>query len=64
MNSKQLKRDLSDNEGRCGENLTKYSSFYNSLEKAVTLEFLNKRKFSSSEIGFKKRRSLQIDREQ
>ena len=31
MNSKQLKKDLLSNEEKCGENLTKYTSFYNNM---------------------------------
>ena len=37
MNSKQLKKDLAHDEEKCVQNLTKYASFYQNMEKAMKM---------------------------
>jgi dihydropteroate synthase len=60
MHTKELKRDLQHSEKRYSQNFTQYSNFHHSLEKAVRIDFLNNRKFSSTELGVKKRKSLKV----
>ena len=40
----------------CQNSITKYSKFYEDMEKSIKLEFLDKRRLSHSDVGFKEGR--------
>lgn len=61
MNTKELKKDLQESEQRYTQNMTQYSNFHQNLQKAVKIEFLNNRKYSSTELGIRQRKSLKLE---
>ena len=50
MKSNELKKDLSHNQKRYAENMTKYSNFYQDVEKAVRMDFLSKNRYSQPNL--------------
>ena len=61
MRSSELKKDLSHNHKKYTENMTKYSNFYQDVEKAVRMDFLSKNRYSQPHLTMKTTKNSNVE---
>ena len=61
MRSNELKKDLSHNHKKYAENMTKYSNFYQDVEKAVRMDFLSKNRYSQPHLAVRTTKDSNAD---